>query len=531
MAGARPARRDRHAGDQRPPTACWCARAGSSPTTSRCSTTSTSRPAGAPRTPGWRSGARRSSTTTTPSWPPSPNASWQPLGREPDRRRRRWHRRARQSPNVSPRSAAATPSSCARATDRLGGKLRTSPFAGRPAVDEGADAFLARVPHGTALAHRVGLGLSAHDTGRHERSDLARRPAAHPRRAAARCAGRRRSARPQPVAEHRWQAARRHRAAAAPYQGSRRLDRHAHPRPLRRRGARAPRRRPRRQHLRRRHRPLQPGDGAATRGARRRSPQPAAGGATHPSPRPARRRTAVLRPAAGHGGARHSDRGRRRSGRRRRRALGAGDRRSRRTGARWRVDDESADVVVLATPAPSAPTLLPHPCRSSPRCSPPSAYAGVVIVTLAVPALPARRASGSAGTSCPSPTSASSRPSRSARRSGSTGATATRSCACRSAATDCPSTTSTTTRSSRGRRRPRPPPRQRRAADVGTRAADGRTPSRSTVPGTCAGSAAVADATPSGLFLTGAGYRGIGVPACIADAERTATDVLGHLAR
>lgn len=40
----------------------------------------------------------------------------------------------------------------------LGGKLRTSPFAGRPAVDEGADAFLRRVPHGLALARRVGLG-------------------------------------------------------------------------------------------------------------------------------------------------------------------------------------------------------------------------------------------------------------------------------------------------------------------------------------------------------------------------------------
>ena len=40
------------------------------------------------------------------------------------------------------------------ADDRLGGKLRTSPFAGLPAVDEGADAFLARVPHGTALARR-----------------------------------------------------------------------------------------------------------------------------------------------------------------------------------------------------------------------------------------------------------------------------------------------------------------------------------------------------------------------------------------
>ncbi len=42
-------------------------------------------------------------------------------------------------------------------SDRIGGALRTSPFAGRPAIDEGADAFLARVPHGTALAERVGL--------------------------------------------------------------------------------------------------------------------------------------------------------------------------------------------------------------------------------------------------------------------------------------------------------------------------------------------------------------------------------------
>ena len=43
------------------------------------------------------------------------------------------------------------------ADDRLGGKLRASPFAGLAAVDEGADAFLARVPDATALATRVGL--------------------------------------------------------------------------------------------------------------------------------------------------------------------------------------------------------------------------------------------------------------------------------------------------------------------------------------------------------------------------------------
>ena len=36
--------------------------------------------------------------------------------------------------------------------DRLGGKLRTSPFAGHPGIDEGPDAFLARLPWGTALA-------------------------------------------------------------------------------------------------------------------------------------------------------------------------------------------------------------------------------------------------------------------------------------------------------------------------------------------------------------------------------------------
>jgi protoporphyrinogen/coproporphyrinogen III oxidase len=44
------------------------------------------------------------------------------------------------------------------ADDRVGGKLKTSPFAGVPGVDEGADAFLARVPEATALARRVGLG-------------------------------------------------------------------------------------------------------------------------------------------------------------------------------------------------------------------------------------------------------------------------------------------------------------------------------------------------------------------------------------
>ena len=42
--------------------------------------------------------------------------------------------------------------------ERVGGKIDASPFAGVTGVDEGADAFLARVPEAVALAHRVGLG-------------------------------------------------------------------------------------------------------------------------------------------------------------------------------------------------------------------------------------------------------------------------------------------------------------------------------------------------------------------------------------
>ena len=44
------------------------------------------------------------------------------------------------------------------ADDRVGGKIRSSAFAGLDAVDEGADAFLARVPWATQLAAEVGLG-------------------------------------------------------------------------------------------------------------------------------------------------------------------------------------------------------------------------------------------------------------------------------------------------------------------------------------------------------------------------------------
>lgn len=44
------------------------------------------------------------------------------------------------------------------AAHSLGGKIRTTSFAGHSAIDEGPDAFLARVPWGTELARAVGLG-------------------------------------------------------------------------------------------------------------------------------------------------------------------------------------------------------------------------------------------------------------------------------------------------------------------------------------------------------------------------------------
>lgn len=46
------------------------------------------------------------------------------------------------------------------AGDRIGGVIRTTPFAGHPAIDEGADAFLARVPWAVDLARKVSLGDS-----------------------------------------------------------------------------------------------------------------------------------------------------------------------------------------------------------------------------------------------------------------------------------------------------------------------------------------------------------------------------------
>lgn len=49
--------------------------------------------------------------------------------------------------------------------DRVGGKIRTSSFAGIPHVDEGADAYLVRVPHAAELAARLGVTDTTAPTG------------------------------------------------------------------------------------------------------------------------------------------------------------------------------------------------------------------------------------------------------------------------------------------------------------------------------------------------------------------------------
>jgi oxygen-dependent protoporphyrinogen oxidase len=67
-------------------------------------------------------------------------------------------------------------------SDRVGGKLRSSPFAGLPAIDEGADAYLTRVPHATALARRVGFDAGSLTHPRSAHASIWHRP----RRAAGR---------------------------------------------------------------------------------------------------------------------------------------------------------------------------------------------------------------------------------------------------------------------------------------------------------------------------------------------------------
>ena len=60
---------------------------------------------------------------------------------------------------------------------RLGGVILTTPFAGHPAIDEGADAFLARVPWAVDLARKVSLGDSLTSPRRTMRATAGKVPA------------------------------------------------------------------------------------------------------------------------------------------------------------------------------------------------------------------------------------------------------------------------------------------------------------------------------------------------------------------
>ncbi len=201
-------------------------------------------------------------------------------------------------------------------------------------------------------------------------------------------------------------------------------------------------------------------------------------------------------------------------------------------GRRWRVDDEVVDVVVLATPPHVGAELVD---ASTPRLAEilaASACAGVAIVTLAVPALPP----GVHGME--RVPRAQARPTARHRR-------VVRLAEVGALARD----GDEIVRGAPFGRDGLPVDDLDDAAlvaaavdDLGRRLGSDVQPTAVRVsrwprafpqyrPGHLRWLEAVDEATPAGLFLTGAGYRGIGVPACIADAERTATDVLGHLDR
>ena len=325
------------------------------------------------------------------------------------------------------------------------------------------------------------------------------------------------------------------RAAAPSHVDRRRLDRPPGAGALRRRGPRAPRRRAGGQHLRHRHRPLQPARGAPAVRRRRSGTQPVARRATpgrrgcgdrasrraapiFATPRGGISQLAAATAAAiadAGGTVRIGVRGRHRSARR------VHDR------AGWSVDGRA----VRRRDPRHART-----CRRR-RCSPTSRRRGddrcgdaetadVVMVTLHVPAdeWPDRLRGPQRLPRARSRCSVRSPRCRSGRRSGRTGGrrAVARSCGCRSAVTARPRSIGPTTTSSprcsticaatsawRSRR-------SRSASPVGPER------SRSIGRTTTRWVAAVEAALPSGLFVAGSSYRGIGIPACVRDGRATA---------
>jgi oxygen-dependent protoporphyrinogen oxidase len=199
-------------------------------------------------------------------------------------------------------------------------------------------------------------------------------------------------------------------------------------------------------------------------------------------------------------------------------------------GSRWRVDGESADVVVLATPAaPTAPLVAPAAPEAG-RLLATMDHTGVVLVTLAVTRLP-ERFHGLSGYLIPKPdqrdvTAVSFGSQKWAHWRAANGVE--------------------TLRVSLGRDGLAVP-----AVDddelvelvvgrVGRHLGVDLQPTEARVsrwpasfpqyrPHHRGWLAKVDAALPAGLFVTGASYRGIGVPACIADAEATAGAMVAFL--
>ena len=374
----------------RAPPACWCAPAASSPTTSRCSTTSTSRPAAGP---------------TSAAWPsPAPVVNDDPSGDgRPGRPGRRPLPPEPRDGSVvvvgggitglaaAHRAAASgrRRPSRSRVLEAGGPPRRQDPHHAvrRPA---GGRRGRRRVPRPGAVGRRPAAASSACDrpgvagdadgptcggTGASTRSPTAWCSACPPAVAAW----------PAPAS---CPSAGRARAALEPLvpRGRSRTGqpRRPHPPPLRRRGARAPRRPAGRQHQRRRHGPPQPGrHGAAGRGGRGRLPQPPARPATPAPGCPGQRRR---RPA----GVPRSARRDAVPGRCPRRAalgdvrvlLGQPVEALEPAGrGRWLVNGVTADAVLLALPAPAAARLLAPLSPDAEAILAGIGYASVAMVT------------------------------------------------------------------------------------------------------------------------------------------------------
>ena len=364
------------------PTGCWCARAASSPTTSRCSTTSTSRPASGRRRP-----ASPSPRTACVNDDPAvigaladrvvavdrDDAGVVVVGGGITGLAAADAARPRSLPGASRSSVlrGRRPRSAARSA------RRRSPAC--PPSTRAPTRSSPGCPHATALARDVGLGADAHVADRRARPRCGGTACTRsPRGCCSACRPTCVAARPQPPAVVAGA------SCAPPLEPL--LPRAADAAdslgalvrgPLRRRGPRAPRRPAGRQHLRRRHRPLQPGRGAADRRARRasRSLLLGARAARPPAPPPARcstppaagsARSSTPSPTAAAPPASTS-------------APVAPVTELAADGGAWRVDGEPVDAVVLATPGGCRPRRWsPAPPPEAARLLATMEHAGVV---------------------------------------------------------------------------------------------------------------------------------------------------------